>query len=320
MVLNPGISNSNDVEPQVEIYGDGMYSTRLLMTADTGFGSCAFGEGDRSQHSMSRSLYRGFRLLGPGSAPYGATPAGMDGLCIGEKARVQRVLASGFHAGFNLMRDHQMLENVEGSGDYFGIEFAANSDTFGNQHFVADSFSGLLASIAIAWNGSFEYSMFDNVSVGFTPYSFYREAAPLGSSSSLSMLAGCNFNGVYAESVGNAFIYGENGAADTIVSNSWIGVSPTLDPSGNYRLAGRPVPAVVLCGQLVPEHADRVGFWQWHELRPRCRRDLRDREQHPGQQMDRSDLLDEPDPQRHQADLQDGHDVVRHLRDGSGGG
>ena len=242
----PPITNPNGTAPQVELIGDGRYASRLRFASDLGFGSCGIAESNRSQSSVSRGSYRDLDLVGPGNARFspGFNPAGMDGFCLGEKAAASRLTATQFHAGINLMRDHQTIDHYLAGVNYFGIELAANSDTYGGQTFT-DSGVGasLLAGVGVAWNNTIQSVPFRGFSTGFGPYGFYREGAPSGRVVSLPFVNDSLFE-IYGESLGNGLFYGEN-AADTLQTSLFNNTSPTLDGTGAYKLASRPANALI---------------------------------------------------------------------------
>jgi hypothetical protein len=233
------------------ITGDGILNTVLTAQQDTGRGTCAMGENNRSTGALSAD-YTGFQLAFV-NTPYavGLEPAGMSGLCIGEGAQVAEVDTRSFHAGYDLLNDHQKILRSTADYNWFGVEMAANSASGGNQDFEDNELLAQgLASIAAAWNFGIDSSIITNTHTGFSPYGYYREGVPFGQSSSSSFLTNTQLNNVGGEALGNGWMYGENGVSDIIEHNAFIETSPSIDPSRSYNIPSQGLYGVFVAGQF----------------------------------------------------------------------
>jgi hypothetical protein len=180
----------------------------------------------------------------------------MDGVCVGAKEVLRRVRSDGFHAGANVLEDHWVIEQCELSNNLYGIYLAPGGDTFGNGVLRDDHLGGnLLASIAIASSNVLDSATLQNLDLGFVPYGFYREPAPAGSVALGGFISNSLLENVWGESLGNGYIYGENGGRDRVERNTWINDAPVMDLAGDVRLPGRPAEALV-----------RVGAWTDNDM------------------------------------------------------
>jgi len=233
------------------ITGDGILDTVLTAQQDTGRGTCAMGENNRSTGALSAD-YTGFQLAFI-NTPYavGLEPSKMSGLCMGEGSQAAEVDTRSFHAGYDLLNDHQKILRSTADYNWFGVEMAANSASGGNQDFENNEFLAQgLASIAAAWNFGIDSSIITNTHTGFSPYGYYREGAPYGQSSSSSFLTNTQLNNVGGEALGNGWMYGENGVSDIIEHNVFIETSPSIDPGRGYNIPTQGLYGVFVAGQF----------------------------------------------------------------------
>jgi len=234
----------------LSVRGDGTLNTVLKAQQDTGRGTCAMGENNRAGGDLTAS-YSGFQLVFM-NAPYavGLEPAGMSGLCIGEAAQIYQVDVRSFHAGYEILNDHQKIARSQADYNWFGLEMAANSNKAGNQDLENNEFLAEgLSSLAAGWNYGIDSSIITNTHTGFSPYGYYREGAPYGSSVT-GWLTNTQLNNVGGEALGNGWMYGENGAYDMIASDIFIETSPSIDPSRGFNLPSQGMYGVFVVGQL----------------------------------------------------------------------
>jgi hypothetical protein len=255
-LVNPGATvDQYSLGHQVDEYGDGVGQTRIVFARDLGPGACGLGEADRGIGSNTRARIRDLRLIGPGVA--GAVEPAMDGFCIGAKELIRRVRADGFHAGVNVLEDHWEIQDSEFAGNFYGIYLAPGGDTFGNG-VLRDVFpvGNRMASIAIASSNVLDFATLQNVHLGFGPYGFYREARPAAGGRMLDgFITDSLLENVWGESIGDGYVFGENGSNDRVQHNVWINSAPVMDTAAAYRLHDR-----------VPEALVRVGAWIDNEM------------------------------------------------------
>jgi hypothetical protein len=238
-------------QPSIAISGDGQLNTILTAQRDTGRGTCAIGENNRANGTLS-AVYSDFQLALAGTSYFvGAEPSGMSGICMGEGSKAVETDVRGFHAGYDLLNDHQKILRSTAEYNWFGVEMAANSDKGGNQDFQDNEFLAEdLSSLGAAWNFGIDSSIITNTHTGFSPYGYYREGAPYGSSIQASFLSNTQLNNVGGEALGNSWMYGENGIGDFIGGNAFILTSPSIDPSRGFNLPSAGIPGVFVAGQF----------------------------------------------------------------------
>jgi hypothetical protein len=255
-VINP-MTNTNYGPEQntVSIAGAGIQQTSLQWPSDVGTDQCGISEAFRLgtvTEYVSGATYRDFFLEGPnGGTINGAASAGMDGLCFGKGAIVDKVQAQGFHAGFNGNADHWYVRDSVAAGNQYGVYFSPYTITMGNQYFANDSFDGnSLASFGVAATDQMDSVVMNNVSTGFSPYGFYLEAVP----STVTGVAGgfltnTTLENVWGEALGNGWIYG-TGQTGTVNGDTFIGAavtSPGLN-SSSYKITASPVVGLIYAG------------------------------------------------------------------------
>jgi hypothetical protein len=175
----------------------------------------------------------------------------MSGLCIGESGQVYQVDVRSFHAGYDILNDHQKIARSQAEYNWFGVEMAANSNKAGNQDLENNEFLAEgLSSLAAAWNYGIDSSIITNTHTGFSPYGYYREGAPYGSSVT-GWLTNTQLNNVSGEALGNGWMYGENGVSDMIASNVFIESSPSVDPSRGFNIPSQGIYGVFVVGQFI---------------------------------------------------------------------
>jgi hypothetical protein len=261
-VWNPGITNFNAMSPSIVFHGAGMYTTQITPTADFGAGACAIGESNRGPASAGYAEFSDFRIIGPGTSnTSGGAVAGMDGLCIGAKTRVYHVSAWSLSSGLNVLRDHQIIRDSDFGNNFYGIYFAPNSDTIGNQHIdKTPTVGNAKAGIATAWNnGIAAATLLDSDTGGNSPYSFYQEALPSGQTSlPISFLSYSVISNMLGEQVGNAYMYSESGGS--VTNNTFVGGQPIVSMSSSSRLPGWTPRAVVYVGSFLYNTMENADF------------------------------------------------------------
>ncbi len=241
-VINPGgIVDNNRQMPNIDFHGDGIAETRLNFASDVGQDTCAILSGGRGAGNASLSTYHDFRILGPAVArTIGAAPSAMDGVCVGESDRVASVRVDQMHAGFNVVKDHQLFDKVAAANNLYGVYFAPYSSTIGNQLISDSSLVGnTLASVAVATTNQIDASTIRNTGTGFGPYGFYAEANPSNVGQQIGgFLTNTVFDNVAAEAVGNSWIFGV-GQSGAVLSDTFTG-GGYMDVGGqtSYAVAG----------------------------------------------------------------------------------
>jgi hypothetical protein len=248
-----GIPNS------ILVTGDGILNTILVAQLDTGRGTCAMGENNRANGKLTAESngtlaaeYSNFQLEFL-NTPYavGLEPSTMSGLCMGESAQVAQVDVRSFHAGYDIVNDHQKIIRSQAEYNWFGIEMAANSATGGNQSFTDNEILAEgLSSLAAGWNYGIDSSIISNTHTGFSSYGYYREGAPYGQTATGGWLTNTQLNNVGGEALGNGWMYGENGAYDIASSNVFINTSPSVDPDRGFNLPNQGIYSVINVGQF----------------------------------------------------------------------
>jgi len=260
-LVNPATAEDPDAQRPVDIRGDGTEQTRIVVTTDSGAGTCALAASDRTGAS-ARSRISDLRLVGPGRrGRLGTSPAAMDGFCLGAKQLLRRARADGFHAGVSVIEDHWEIQDTELTNNLYGVYLAPGGDTFGNGVLRDVILAGnLLASVAVAPGNMLDSATLQNVHLGFGPYGFYREAASGGERPIGSFVTNSLLENVWGEALGDGFVTGENHGTDVVYGNVWINVRPVMDTSGTYRLPGRTPDALVSVGRWTENDMIRSDF------------------------------------------------------------
>lgn len=250
-VWNPGATDGPHFRGNVSVVGVDQASSRIEFTADLGPGGCAIGDRNRGPGSVGTARYGRFRLLGPGVPRNdGGAVTGMDGLCVGQAARVDEAAIQRFHAGINLVKDHGILQRVDVSNNFYGVYFGPNGDSIGNwavqdSNLNANSWAGL----AVAWNNQIDFSLLRNLDLGGgSPYGFYREATPPGRKQVAGFLSNTTLEHIFSEQVGLGWIYAEN-ASDQVDRNVFFHCTVWMNAT-QFQIPGRTMRAVMAAGRI----------------------------------------------------------------------
>jgi hypothetical protein len=223
-LINPGcITDTYQQIPNIDVFGDGVATTRIIWNSDLGTDMCGIAEATRGSSSTSLSRYHDFRLIGPFvSGVLGTAPNKMDGICITQTAGIYNIRADSFRAGINGIRDHWFVHHSVLTNNGYGIYFAPYASSIGNQDIDDTDMAGnTIASFGIAATDAIDGSTLTHIHTGFGPYGFYGEAAPTTVSNPISMITNTVFKNVFIEAVGDAWIYGPNNN-DVVAGNTFI--------------------------------------------------------------------------------------------------
>jgi hypothetical protein len=253
---NPGGHyDHNGVTAVVALRGEGMLNTTLYWPRDLGPGSYAI----RSLGATARTQIRDLRIRGSSGVPLGASPRRQDGIAVATGFHLENLLVTGFRAGISITGDHATFRRLQLGKCHYGLYWASGGSSYGDHLFYDLSIDNCaFASIACAWDNGIDSSKFFGGWIGNSPYGFYREAAPNGSSAG-GFMTNSTFSGLAVEGVGNAWIYGENfgaGSEDHMVNVQWIGGNtPSIYP--DYRLATKPHASLIRVARMA--HCRFVG-------------------------------------------------------------
>ena len=249
----------------LDIGGDGEANTRISTLVDLGTDACVFTNATRgynystNTHFVSDTYYHNFRLDGPGgwTLVRGQAPNNLDGICITAADKISDVTVSGMHAGVNTLNDHWMIHKLTATNNGYGIYFAPFTSTMGNDVLSDVSDGGnTIASIAVSTSNQIDSAIMRNLSVGFNPYGFYREARTANITSQMTgFITQSELDYVFVEAIGQSYIYGEyascygSGFGCDVGGNTFVGGDPVVAGDPGWAIldqTGKPVPAKAL--------------------------------------------------------------------------
>jgi hypothetical protein len=269
-----GVTDTNIQTPNLDLHGDGVAETRIIFGTDLGPDECAVSEVTRGVASTSLSTYHDFRIIGPDRRKRveGVAPNAMDGICIGQSARLYNLNISNMRAGVNGLKDHWSIQNSSFSNNGYGVYLAPYTSTMGNQSLLNTTLAGnTVASVGVSTTDQVDSATITNVHTGFGPYGFYREPLLSNVLNPLGFLSNTVFDNVWIEAVGRAWIYGV-GQFDDVDGNTFIGggysdvgsqpLYAIHDRSGGVIAA----PAVIYAGSFTNNVLQNTNWSAYHDV------------------------------------------------------
>lgn len=206
-LVMPDSPRGADANDAVVLAGDGSRNTVLRWNLDAPNGGWAVRLSDR--HRYSRVVLRDLRLQGPAVAsPRGTSPCRLSGIACSSGWRLERVNVDHFYADVGIWDDHTVHIDCEyGGGSFYGLYFDDGSIDFGDHLFFRCNIGGTLkACVGVAPSNQVEHCVFFDCHMGWSPYVFYRERGK----PTRSFITNTRIIKTQAESVGNAWVHGEN--------------------------------------------------------------------------------------------------------------
>jgi hypothetical protein len=229
----PGVNNA-----QVHWMGDGDIITQLQWTADMGSSPgtayavmCGQQAGDpggqqadsryaKGNGATSAAWFRDLCLIGPAvsNTTIGATGCNVSGICWAAHRMLTNVRISGFYAGLDIVGDHTAFRHVLVDHCYYGWYINHNSPSlYGDLATDGKCSIGTcrMACVGFAYGGSMgTWQISGRMFMGTSPFAFFKEATPASPPAkpvpAPAFLAGIEFDALFIEDLGNAFIWDDN--------------------------------------------------------------------------------------------------------------
>jgi hypothetical protein len=290
-------TNSNNA--QVNWFGDGDLLTVIQWTQDMGSTPnssyavmCGQQAGDPinqqtdsryapSNAATSTGWFRDLSLVGPaytllgGVHTVGVTGCNMSGICWASHRTLINVRISWFYAGLDIVGDHTTLKHVMLDRNYYGMYMNHNSVTLYGDLTIDDKFANSnnrFACVGFAYGGAMgTWHVRGRPFFGTSPFVFFKEATPANWTVGMpvpqaSFLSGVQFDTLFTENVGNAFIWDDNirqfGSTNTSTIDKCSFKHLTLpgwyDP---FRLAGYDRCFILVCN-INGSNFENVTKWE----------------------------------------------------------
>lgn len=202
---------------------------------------------DSPTGSYSGIHVSGFRLVGPGNRTLGTKVANAVGIRVNNRAMAQfeNVEVRYFDKGFayNNILGHIYAVGVNANNNYYGVYLENNDNDYLFDKCLING--NTFANFGCPSNEGWGALIVRDSHIGFAPYAFYQEAAPVAQGSNQAFISTALFSHARFEAIGNAAFWSE-----ATVDATNFSLFETIDidnpgfswatADGTYNIASRP--------------------------------------------------------------------------------
>jgi hypothetical protein len=242
------------IETGIRLLGDGPGASVLQWEDDLGSSSvAAYGISLQTSTTPSQlgTTIEGFTLLGPaGAKQVGVRQVWMHAIRSGRANSIRNLEVKQFNAGLYIFSDHERIENVTCTANYYGVYFGAGNAGSGQSFFHCNFSNNALASVACHPTSTPHSILFVSTAFGISPYAFYREEPNVGGYS--TFLSSVCFSQCDFSTCGNGIFYAADNSGDGVSLERLVFTATRIDDAFalGQQIDEEPAEAMVSCGTI----------------------------------------------------------------------
>lgn len=230
---------------QVQVQGEGVYSTTVKCASDFGAGEFAFKPATLG--SSPEYVFRDFALQGPNtSTTIGTAPCEMGGIRVPGGGRAENLRIDYFKYGVEFTNDHNTLRDVRIAACFYCVYYGENTAESDQSIERCNFTDPLWANIGVKSDNVMGGTTMISTHLGYGPYGIWKEGSG-------AIMAGCVLIDSQFEGCANAVIASELDEASNKVENNWFincGQANLFSGAAAYAAPGEPQTAAIRCGEF----------------------------------------------------------------------